>query len=816
MKIFSFISFLLLFIGCAPETPMTSTITVDADIHVMPVNQLLYGLTIEEINHAVDGGLYAELIQNRNFEDGIAPLNCPVDFGRRTLTTPNGWTMPFIRPDSVPGWRSLNKSSFIRPDGAERINEKTGRSLAVMAIPDATSAGGVSAYGYNGIPLVKNEKYELTFYVKTASMRPKTVKIGLADSIGSKYMSEIFEIQPVNTWKKYHHSFTATGDTNDAQLIFSSDSSMVFWLDMVSLFPHETWNSRANGLRPEVMKLIKNLNPAFIRFPGGSFVEGYTLGTFPVWDETVGPLAERKHFWNIWAYGTTNGVGYHEYLQMCEDLGAEPIYVINSGVTNQARRPRYEDITNMSKLVENALDAIGYAVLPKDSILGIKRAQNGHANPFNLKYVEIGSENYGQEYAKRFNLFKKAINEKYPDITVLSSSPINNMGRHEWTDRHLYTNESFMIGNSNRYSAPNYSRRHPFITIGEFRATGSESPGSMRAAVAEAAFLIGTENEQDVVKRIALAPIIGNTKFAIQRFPAILYNGKDTVLTPSYYMYRMLTNNRGEEVLRTNVNTYMKPQITFGSASIHMFDNSYSFRKVMIDDNNINSAKVLSGNWKVDNGELTPAPNKWNYILMGDSSLYNYTFQSSICRTKGSGIIEFRVRDNGLSGEKQDYVGFSIGNGKCDFFRQSGNVRDTLCSEIDFSFQSNSWYDVKIECADEKINFYVNNSLLKSLELASLPSLIVSTSLDKTRELLIMKVVNTTQHEEKTQIDIRGVGVHNSIKITELSGEPDKCNTFGNPTRIRPVEKKYTFSLSGPKVYNFAPNSITILEFRTD
>lgn len=178
-------------------------------------------------------------------------------------------------------------------------------------------------------------------------MASKTVSLTLADSTGKTALSEVFRVAPAYEWRKYKHTFTATSNTNKAVLTITTDSSAVFWLDVVSLFPQNTWKGRPNGLRPELMELIAALKPAFIRFPGGSFVEGYTAGTYPVWRETVGDIAERKHFWNVWAYGTTNGIGYHEYLQMCEDLDAEPVYVINSGVTNQSRRPRYEDITAM-------------------------------------------------------------------------------------------------------------------------------------------------------------------------------------------------------------------------------------------------------------------------------------------------------------------------------------------------------------------------------------------------------------------------------------------------------------------------------------
>lgn len=398
----------LILAGCQPEMPVTSSILVEGDGLTIPVNKELYGLTIEEINHAVDGGIYAELIQNRSFEDGVPPLNCPYDPVRRVLTTPNGWVIPFLRSDSVPGWRRFSATSYMYPDTKELINDKNRRSLLVSVSASAESGkGGVIAEGYRGIPLRKGEKYDLSFYMKGASMVPKTVSLTLADSTGETTFSEVFRVAPAYEWRKYRHTFTATSNTNKAVLAITTDSSAVFWLDVVSLLPQKTWKGRPNGLRPELMELIAALKPAFIRFPGGSFVEGYTAGTYPVWRETVGDIAERKHFWNVWAYGTTNGVGYHEYLQMCEDLDAEPVYVINCGVTNQSRRPRYEDITAMGKLVQDALDAIAYANEPADSIMGALRAAHGHPEPFGLKYVEIGSENYGLEYTKRFELFKK-------------------------------------------------------------------------------------------------------------------------------------------------------------------------------------------------------------------------------------------------------------------------------------------------------------------------------------------------------------------------------------------------------------------------
>nr|WP_289834203.1 alpha-L-arabinofuranosidase C-terminal domain-containing protein [Parabacteroides goldsteinii] len=511
--------------GCQPEMPVTSSIIIDLDGFSVPVNKNLYGVTIEEINHAIDGGVYAEMIQNRSFEDGVPPLNCPYDAKRNVLSTPNGWTIPFIRPDSTPGWRKISSNTSIWPDNKELINDKNKRSLLVsVAASSETGRGGVVATGYNGLSIREGEKYELSLYLKGGSMIPKKVRIFLGDSVAETPLSETFDVSPIYEWRKYKHTFTASESTNNAVLAITADTSIVFWMDMVSLFPQKTWKDRPNGLRPDLMEMISSLNPQFVRFPGGSFVEGYTAGTYPVWHETIGDISTRRNFWNIWAYGSTNGMGYHEYLQMCEDLEAEPLYVINSGVTSQSRRPRYEDITAMNKLVQDALDAIAYANQPADSTFGAMRARNGHPEPFDLKYIEIGSENYGQEYSKRFDLFKKAINEAYPEITVIKSSFISGKNRNEWTDYHFYSGEDFLIANHDRYETGQYLRRFPAVFIGEFSMGDVSLQGTLRAAIGEACFLLGVESSPEVVKHLAYAPVLGNVNYDFQRYPAISFS----------------------------------------------------------------------------------------------------------------------------------------------------------------------------------------------------------------------------------------------------------------------------------------------------
>lgn len=812
-----FFLILLMCTGCRPEAPVLSSITIQMEGMSMPVNKELYGLTLEEINHAIDGGLYAELIRNRSFEECVPPLNCPYDAVRNVLTTPNGWTIPFLRPDSVPGWRKIAANTSFWPDAKELVNETNKRSLGVSAYPSAeTGRGGVVAEGYQGIAIRKGEKYHLSLFAKGASMTPKKLRIALEDSLASTVLSDVFTCSPIYEWRKYNYTFTAKENADRAVLTITTDTTAVFWLDMVSLFPEKTWKERPNGQRSDLMEKIAALHPRFIRFPGGSFAEGYTAGTYPVWRETVGDIAERKNFWNIWAYGSTNGMGYHEYLQVCEDLGAEPVYVVHSGVTSQSRRPRYEDITAMDKLVQDALDAIAYANAPVDSALGALRARHGHPEPFRLKYIEIGSENYGQEYAKRFDLFRKAIKETYPDMTVISSSFISKRNRSEWVDTHFYAGENFLIANHSRFETGKSFRRSPSLFIGEFSASDPSGASRMESAIAEACFLIGVERAPDMVKRLAYAPLLGNRQYPVVRSPLILFDAHRAVETPSYYLFQLFAQNRGDEVLKMDVDTYKRPQVSFGRAAVELFDNSYEIENACLNGQPITEGAVRTGGWQIENGRLIPEANRWNYLLAGDSAAYNYTYSMAIRRTKGSGQIQLRIRDNGREAEQSDYIALTIGSGSSELYRQAGGIKDTLAPLKAYPFESNRWYQVKIVGKNDSIQCYVDDKLLHETVMPSLPSLVSVATWDKKANQIILKVVNTTWHEEKTSLNIHGASVRNEAELWQLAGRPEAFNSFEQPETVVPEHKSISFSLGGPMIYTFPPHSITILKLQID
>ena len=243
-------------------------------------------------------------------------MNCPFDPAQRMLITPNGWTIPFVRTDTVIGWHVLNSNTQMFIDNKQPINDQNNRSLFI-SINGSTVTGrsGIVGEGYRGIPIREGEKYNLAIYVKGKSVMPKKINLALSDSTGTENISDEYHIitTPYD-WRKYHHTFTATKSMEKAMLTITADTTVMFWIDAASLMPQNTWKGRSNGLRPGLMELINAIHPAFIRFPGGSFVEGYTAGTFPIWRETVGNIDSRKYFWNIYAYGSSSGVGYHAFI----------------------------------------------------------------------------------------------------------------------------------------------------------------------------------------------------------------------------------------------------------------------------------------------------------------------------------------------------------------------------------------------------------------------------------------------------------------------------------------------------------------------
>ncbi|MDR1336130.1 MAG: hypothetical protein LBK22_04785, partial [Tannerella sp.] len=843
--------FLLLLWACKPVPPVTSSITIDLEKLTVPVNSDLYGLTLEEVNHAIEGGLYAEQVRNRDFEEGVVPAGCLYDAAGGHLVTAAGWKVPFVSPDAVSGWRLLEGGhTYWYLHTSYAFDGKNNRSLGVRA-DYSGQGGGVVAEGFHGIGLREGEQYELSFQLRGGSYAHLNVR--LMDSVTRRPLSDVFQIRPPLEWTRVSHTFTATENTSHATLVFSADSGLWFYLDRVSLFPRKTWKGRPNGWRADLVEALAALHPKFIRFPGGAFAEGYSMESAPKWEESVGPVEQRKPLWSIWGYGSTNGMGFHEFLQLCEDLEAWPLYVANAGMLNQRYRLRYEEINNMDAWAERLKHALAYANAPVDSFYGQMRAGNGHAQPFNLKTVQPGSENRGIIYSRRYRHLRQAVRESFPDIAFISTDSTAVRGfRGDWIDMHCLAGADFLISSHNRFDAGSLTIRTPMTFIGEFGAAHSPAGGTLRAAVGEAAFLVGAERNPVNVKGVAYSPLLGHAAFPSHGVPAITFDASGLVKSPSYHVLEMFATHRGDELLATNVETFNKSLVTQGRVSVICYDSDYEVGetalngtplplKFMKDERTAIRRTRFAENLHMQNVSSDPdAPEvpetpderterrhllfgrstsglqplsedeRRKYAIAGDSTAYNYTFSARLKRMQPRGKIRLQVRDNGLVEEQGDCISLVFSGGTAGLYHCAGHAERPLAPPVTPGMEDGRRYTVKIVCEDEWIRCYLNDSLLTEATVPVCPSLVTVATREADTRTILLKVVNTTYHEEWTSLHVSGGNIRSQAEMIQLTGAPEGRNTLAHPDAITPVRKLIRFPYKHPLTCVFPPNSVTV------
>ncbi|MDR2138996.1 MAG: glycoside hydrolase [Tannerella sp.] len=845
--------FLLLLGACRPTPSVTSSITIDLEKLTTPVNGSLYGLTLEEINHAVEGGLYAEQVRNRDFEEGAVPAGCLYDATAGHLITPSGWKVPFAVPEALSGWRRLDDQTFWYLHTTYAADGRTNRSLGVRT-GCCGQAGGVVAEGFHGIGLHGGEAYELSFRLRGGSYA--LLRVRLMDSVARKPLSDVLQIRPSAEWTQVRHRFTATENTSRATLVFSADSGLWFYLDQVSLFPLKTWKERPNGWRADLVEALAALHPQFVRFPGGAFAEGYSMESAPRWEESVGPVEQRKPLWSIWGYGSSNGMGFHDCLQLSEDLGARPLYVANAGMLNQRYRLRYEEIKQMGVWAERLKQALAYANAPVDSFYGRMRADNGHAEPFNLNMVEVGSENRGIIYARRYHYLRQAVRERFPDVSFISTdSTAVKSFRRDWIDMHIQTGVDFLIGSHNLFDVGALSIRTPMMFIGEFGASHAPEAGTLRAAVGEAAFLIGAERNPMNVKGIAYSPLLGHAGFPSHGVPAITFDGFGLVKSPSWHVLEMFASHRGDELLVTKVKTFQKPLVTRGGVSVICYGEDYEVSEMTLNGVPLSLKFVKDERTAVRRTEFaekrhmqqrassdpdapaapeTPTERierrhlmfgrstsglqslsgdeQRTYVTAGDSTAYNYTFSARLRRMQARGKIRLQVRDNGRVEEQGDCISLIFADdGTAGLYHCAGRVERPLAPPVTPVLAEGRRYTVKIVCEDERIRCYLDDSLLTEATVLACPSLVTVATRESDTKAILLKVVNTTRHEEWTSLHLPGGTIGRQAEMIQLTGDPEGRNTLERPDAIIPERKTIRFPFRHPVTCVFPPNSVTIL-----
>jgi alpha-L-arabinofuranosidase len=524
------------------------TITVQADRPGASISPTLFGLFFEDINFGADGGLYPERVKNRSFEF----------------------------PEPLMGWKQLNPGDS---KGALQVYDTTfdrekPNSHYLRVRVDAPGKGfGLSNEGFRGVGVERGKEYTFSVTARRAGGSP-ALRVEL-EGAGGKTLGQAKVTGFTPEWKKFTASVRASETDPKARLNLLVDGGGTLDLDLVSLFPKDTWGMRPNGLRADLVKLLKEMQPGFLRFPGGCIVEGRYLEQRYQWKTTIGEVDERRLIVNRWNtefrhrptpdYYQSFGLGYYEYFVLSEDIGAEPLPIMNCGMACQFNSGELAPLEDLDHFIQDTVDLIEFANAPAGSEWGRRRAAMGHPAPFNLKMVGVGNEQWGPQYVERYKVFAKVLKEKYPNITLVSSSgpfPDGQEFDYLWeqmrelkadiVDEHYYRPPQWFRDNAGRYD--NYPRNGPKVFAGEYAAqtvaiASPDNRNSWEAAVSEAAYVTGLERNADLVRMTSYAPLFGHVD-AWQWTPNLIwFDNLRSYGTPNYYVQKLFSTNRGTHVL---------------------------------------------------------------------------------------------------------------------------------------------------------------------------------------------------------------------------------------------------------------------------
>lgn len=526
--------------------------TVQADKPTTDVSPNMWGIFFEDINMGADGGLYAELIKNRSFEF-FKPLM--------------GWT---VKGDKTQWGQNIDGAITIitRPEKAET----NPRFMRVNLENHKKGTLGLVNEGFKGMGIKKDLHYDFSVLYRLPKTTNAKMHLELVTEKGDVIASGVFEpSKKDNIWHKGEVSFTATATEPKAKLNIWFEGNGVLDLDMISLFPSDTWKGRKGGLRNDMVQILADLKPGFVRFPGGCIVEGHDLSLRYQWKKTVGPVEDRKLIVNRWNYEFAHrpapdyfqsfGLGFFEYFQMAEDIGAEPLPILSCGLACQFNSDEMAPIESLDTYVQDALDLVEFANGAVTTKWGKVRANMGHPAPFNLKLIGVGNENWGPQYVERAKIFQARIKKLYPNIKlVFSAGPAPNGEMFEFLDpklrtmkadlidEHYYSSPEWFLKNANRYD--NYDRKSASkIFAGEYAGHDKEQKNSWRAAISEAAFMTGLERNADIVRMASYAPLFGHVDGWQWKPNLIWVDNLRTMPTPNYQVQKMYSNNKGSQVV---------------------------------------------------------------------------------------------------------------------------------------------------------------------------------------------------------------------------------------------------------------------------
>jgi alpha-N-arabinofuranosidase len=604
-----------------------TTINVQADKPGVKINPAMWGIFFEDINFGADGGLYPELVKNRSFEFS-QPL-----MGWRIVMKPGAEGRVFVLRDSN------------RPRNPRYVRLRVDRPGEGFIL---------SNEGFRGMGIREGAGYRFSVEARKVEGNISALRVELVNPNGQTLAEARVEgFSP--DWQAYECEMKSNGMEAKAGLNVWVEGTGQLDIDMVSLFPNDTWKGRKNGLRADIVQMLADMKPGFLRFPGGCIVEGFDLSQRYQWKNTVGPLDERVLNINRWNfefkhrptpdYYQTYGLGFYEFFQLAEDIGAEPMPIINIGMACQFNTGELVPMDQLDPYVQDALDLIEFANgSAADSKWGQIRAQMGHSGPFNMKMIGIGNEQWGPQYIERYKEFAKAIKAKYPDMQLIAATgsdgtifPNGNAEIEylwaEWlklkpeiVDEHFYRSPEWFLENADRYDA--YDRKGPKIFVGEYasQSVGVASPDNRNAwkcALFEAAFMTGLERNADLVTMSCYAPLFGCEEAWQWRPDLIWFDNLNVYGSANYYVQKLFSLNPGTRLLTAKVDGVPdlddKKKSLYASATLDENTGEVIFKAVNVTGGVLDATIDLQGSARV--GKSAKVILLTSYTLTDENSL---------------------------------------------------------------------------------------------------------------------------------------------------------------------------------------------------
>lgn len=827
--------------GIIPE----ANITVDVANTKAEISPTMYGIFFEDINRSADGGMYAELIFNRGFEEMNLPSGCRYDAETKRVYAPykpvysspeqlRSWSIPWNIDDTHPGWTvETDQDAVYNLKLADTTPQHVeGSKSMYIDISKFTNTFCLVNSGFYGLAVEKGKKYDLAFYLQAKENFVGDINAEIRNSDKTVIASHPIKIKNDGKWHKYECTLIPLQTINDGTFALNFGSTGNIAVDYVSLFPQETFCNHKNGLRKDVAQFVADLKPAFVRWPGGCIVEGLTMENRVKWKNTIGDPATRPGEYNLWGYHSTQGFGYHEFLQYCEDIDAQAMFVCNAGMSCDGRNGDFYEEDELEALIQDALDAIEYAVGDTNTKWGKERAKNGHAEPFKLNYIEVGNENHSAMYAKYYNKFYDRIRAVYPNITIITCLPVsdqlNNLKGFDMNDPHFYNFPVWFYNNTDYFDK--IPRKEYTTYVGEYACNMGVGSGNMDGALSEGAFMIGMERNADLVKMTSYAPLIENTKCRMG-VNLILVKNDDVIGRSSYYVERMFTDNRPDVNLATEMKLGLLPDKTSPVGGIgfgtYKTSASYSNLKIKVDNKvvyectemNPKEWDFISGNWEVKDGKLVQPDKDGIFTAMLKSHYYNSKNMS----------IEFdAVKKEGEEGfvllfgakDYQNCYQMTLGSygNRWTIFQtnEKGNVFVLNEDRPDFPIQKGKKYHVEVVIKGNMLECRVDGKLNLSYDNTYIQRQYAIAGLDRKKKEVIVKVINAESVPMKTTLFFKNAKFKSEGTITTLAAKSKfEENTFDDPNRIMPV----TETLKGIKEtvkITFKPYSMTVLRLKLE